>query len=59
MNSPQLPPTSASGSRVAGDEGVSRWPVDDDFALGWECANPELQIDSWHERPASTKHELN
>jgi hypothetical protein len=20
---------------------------DDDFALGWECANPALQIDAW------------
>ncbi|MBA2673018.1 hypothetical protein [Ramlibacter sp.] len=21
----------------------------DDLALGWECANPALQIESWHQ----------
>jgi hypothetical protein len=59
MNSSQLPQSSAPTSRLPRDEGISRWPADDDYALGWECANPELQIDSWNEQSASRKHELN
>lgn len=27
-------------------------PDDDDVALGWECANPALQIDSWRDEAA-------
>ena len=25
---------------------------DEDVPLGWECANPALQIDCWGEQPA-------
>ena len=25
--------------------------ADDDFALGWECANPALQFESWEPDP--------
>lgn len=27
--------------------------VDDDIALGWECANPALQIDAWRPEAAA------
>ena len=27
--------------------------VDDDVALGWECANPALQFESWEPAPAA------
>ena len=30
-----------------GDEGAGAAHDDDDFDLGWECANPALQIEVW------------
>lgn len=27
--------------------------LEDDLALGWECANPALQIETWGREPVS------
>jgi hypothetical protein len=37
---------------------ASRWLIDEDVALGCECANPALQIDCWAQEPAKLKREL-
>lgn len=28
----------------------------DDVALGWECANPALQIERWHQEAGADPH---
>ena len=45
MDISQQPPTSPGQN--ASDTGHLRWPSDDDYALGCECANPALQIERW------------
>ena len=37
----------ARPSAAALDANASRTPVDDDLALGCECADPALQIERW------------
>ena len=46
MNEPQsAQPSNRSGAAV------ERAPMsdEDDVVLGWECANPALQIERWHQ----------
>ncbi|AMO22023.1 hypothetical protein GCM10027034_23100 [Ramlibacter solisilvae] len=31
---------------------------DEEYALGWECAHPSLQIDSWREETATEVKEF-
>ena len=38
--------------RDARDRTLFQPAADDDLALGWECANPALQFESWE--PAAT-----
>ncbi len=47
MNSALPTPLQASGIRPISDERLVLRPVDDDIALGCECANPALQIERW------------
>jgi hypothetical protein len=56
---PAMPPPSslpdsstAKRSSVDGDRAILL-PDDDDFALGWECANPALQIECWGSEAAA------
>jgi hypothetical protein len=59
MNSPQPPFVSLIQSAPqAGDAMASRWLIDEDVALGCECANPALQIDCWGQEPVKPKREL-
>lgn len=58
MNSP-LPPVGPAGTpQQPTNDMASRWLIDEDVALGCECANPALQIDCWAQEPAKLKREL-
>jgi hypothetical protein len=55
MNSPQPLPASNAMILDTDFQSASRW-LDDDIALGCECADPALQIDCWQD-PAQLKQE--
>ena len=38
---------STAESATAENEGTRTLQPEEDFAMGWECANPALQIDRW------------
>ena len=38
--------------RQGGDENFVQWQIDDDVALGCECADPALQIERWGQEAA-------
>lgn len=38
--------------RQGGDENFAQWQMDDDVALGCECADPALQIERWGQEAA-------
>ncbi len=47
MNISQQMPNRASTSGPDAGHDAARWVIDDDIALGCECANPALQIERW------------
>jgi hypothetical protein len=48
MNPPYVPTNSSTLRRAAAEFFHARpAPDDEDFAIGCECANPALQIESW------------
>jgi hypothetical protein len=48
MNSPSFPEQSSTPPQAVHAAAQGALPGDDDdVALGWECANPALQIDVW------------
>ena len=44
MTDPQTLPTAHSSGAT---DDVAHAPADDEVILGWECANPALQIERW------------
>jgi hypothetical protein len=40
---------STPASAAVEPDGTRAVQPEDDFAMGWECANPVLQIDRWAE----------
>ena len=52
MNNSQQPFTAKTMAGRPGDEGFASWPMDDDVALGCECADPALQIERWGQEAA-------
>ena len=50
----QLQPAPAHPTApAAAADASARWSIDDDVALGCECANPALQIERWGEEAAA------
>ena len=47
MNGPQKSFTSSAGRAEPERGTIPQWAADDDFAIGFECANPALQIERW------------
>jgi hypothetical protein len=54
-SSPQSPSLTAPPAGQA-DYGSLRSFIDEDMALGCECADPALQIDGWHEEAPKPMH---
>ena len=46
---PDMQPTQAGASLSLAALDASSCCLDDDFALGCECADPSLQIERWNE----------
>lgn len=44
MTDPQSLPSAYSSGAT---DDIALAPADDEIALGWECANPALQIERW------------
>jgi hypothetical protein len=54
MNSQFVPTNSSTLRRAAADANPADSMLhDEDFAIGCECANPALQIESWGEESAA------
>ncbi len=57
MNSSQHPLTLTTPfGAESGDETLNRWAIDEDVALGCECANPALQIERWGQEAPAPMH---
>lgn len=53
MNNSQQSFTARTMAGPQGEDNFAQWHMDDDVALGCECADPALQIERWGQEAAS------
>ena len=51
-NSQQVFTATTMAGRPGSEEHFAQWQMDDDVALGCECADPALQIERWGQEAA-------
>lgn len=57
MNGPQQSPNSPAAGNDGSQVPTLHWAADDDVALGFESANPALQIERWGQEGAAAVQE--
>jgi hypothetical protein len=59
METPQIATSRPRAPEASKIQSVPRYPLDDDLALGCECADPSLQIERWRAEIAAEPVRLN